>query len=118
MRQVTEHPVLVLFSVVAVYVVATLLFSSIRERRRGWRVRTMDRDGAIYEELRNGKWTGFQFENALLMDSAPKRRAVYLPSITKWISLPRWARDRRDEIIRNIQTELEPATHEYHYTDT
>jgi len=82
------------------------------DRKRGWRIRPIGRDGARYEEFSLGQWHGFAFTNELLCGPG-KGRCVYFPSASHWSALPTWAQGRRDQILHRVQSKLKTSNHDY-----
>jgi len=77
---------------------------------RGWRVRHAGRDAFLYEELRDGAWVAIAVEGEMLVGRP--HHVVFAPAQT-WRVYPQWARDRRDEIISRIKSQLRPPDYEY-----
>ena len=81
------------------------------DRDRGWRVGHRGRDMLYYEEWRDGAWRRLEISGELL--TGPAHHAIYFDSPQRWQTYPEWARQRRDEIIARITSELRPPDYEY-----
>ena len=82
-----------------------------RLRRLGFRVIHHGRDSIRYDELCGGQLRSIEFGGEMLI-GAP--HVVYLPPPSTWPhTVPEWARDRRDEIVRRIQQELGTTKYSY-----
>lgn len=71
---------------------------------RGWRVGHRGRDQLFYEDLRGGGWQRIEIDGEMLLGEP--HHAVYLASPERWQRYPAWARDRRDEIVARLRSEL------------
>ena len=65
-----------------------------------------------YEELRDGVWERIDVDGEMLMGRA--HHVIYFASPEQWLRYPPWARERRDEIIARITSELREPDYEYH----
>ena len=81
------------------------------DRDRGWRVGHRGRDMLYYEEWRDGAWRRLEISGELL--TGPAHHAIYFDSPQRWQTYPEWARQRRDEIIGRITSELRPPDYEH-----
>ncbi len=75
-----------------------------RNERRGWRVTCASPVGWAYEEKRDGVWEGITFPE--LGDFREPPHVIDLGAASKWEAHPAWMRDRRDEIITRVRSEL------------
>jgi hypothetical protein len=66
----------------------------------------------FYDELRDGVWERLDIDGEMLMGRA--HHVIYFASPERWLAYPRWARDRRDEIIARITSEFREPDYEYH----
>lgn len=78
---------------------------------RDWRVGHRGRDAIYYEERHLGGWRRIEIEGEMLMGRA--HHAIYFASPAAWRRYPDWARDRRDEIIARVSSEMHPPDYEY-----
>jgi len=65
-----------------------------------------------YEELQQGAWERIDIDGEMLM--GPAHHVIYFATPERWLTYPAWARDRRDEIIARITSELRQPDYEYH----
>jgi hypothetical protein len=78
---------------------------------REWRIGHTGRDRMYYEEFHDGAWRRIDIDGEMLTGRA--HHAVYLASPEHWLAYPAWARQRREEIVRRIKTELREPDYEY-----
>jgi hypothetical protein len=82
--------------------------------KRGWHVGHAGRDQIYYEEFLDGKTRRIEIDGEMLV--GPVHHVIYFVSPERWQQrYPDWARDRRDEIIARVKSEL--AAPRYDYTD-
>ncbi|MGH8030118.1 MAG: hypothetical protein ACREO3_09300, partial [Arenimonas sp.] len=78
---------------------------------RDWRVGHQGRDRMYYEEWRDGTWQRLDIEGEMLVGEA--HHAVYLADPDRWRHYPEWARDRREEIVARIRSEVREPEYVY-----
>ena len=71
--------------------------ASVRDERRGWRLRLATPGRWAYEELREGVWEGIPFEEVAEINEVPY--VVFAPSVETWRTFPAWVQGRRMEIL-------------------
>lgn len=76
-----------------------------------WRVGHRGRDDLFYEERHRGRWRRIEIPGEMLTGRA--HHVVYVPGPERWRAYPDWARDRRDEIVARIRSELRAPDYEY-----
>lgn len=69
-----------------------------------------------YEELHGGVWERIDIDGEMLTGRA--HHVIYFASPESWLRYPHWARQRRDEIIARITSELREPDYEYHGAGT
>ena len=90
--------------VIATWAAVSSGLRALRLRSRGFRVRGISRDLVAYEELRDGGLQRLVVDGTLLVDGS---RVVYVPSEKTWtLEAPEWARERREEILARISTDI------------
>jgi len=82
-----------------------------RDDARAWRTGHEGRDGMYYEERHAGRWRRIRIDGEMLTGRA--HHVIYFASPDRWLDYPAWARDRRDEIIARIKSDLRPPDYEY-----
>ena len=81
-------------------------------RKRGWHVARHGRDQMRYEEFGTGETRQIMIDGEMLYGRP--RHVIYFASPEQWRQkYPDWARDRRDEIIARIKSELKEPDYEY-----
>jgi hypothetical protein len=81
-------------------------------RKRGWHVSRLGRDQMLYEEFADRTTRHITIDGEMLVGRP--RHVIYFASPDEWRQrYPDWARDRRDEIIARIKSELRQPDYEY-----
>jgi hypothetical protein len=65
-----------------------------------------------YEELHDGVWERIDIDGEMLTGRA--HHVIYFASPARWLQYPRWARERRDEIIARIKSAFREPDYEYY----
>jgi hypothetical protein len=82
-----------------------------RDGKRGWHVGHHGRDQMYYEEFVDGTSRRIPISGEMLVGRP--HHVIYFASSEEWREYPEWARDRRDEIIGRIKSELREPDYEY-----
>jgi hypothetical protein len=77
---------------------------SVKNDRRGWRLRLTTPGRWAYEEKRELGWEGIPFEEITEINEAPF--VIIAPSVETWRTFPSWAYGRRMEILGRVRSEL------------
>lgn len=64
-----------------------------------------------YEELIDGSWQRILIEGEILTGRA--HHVIYFNYPDEWLNYPKWAQNRRDEIIVRIKSEFAEPSYEY-----
>jgi len=102
---------------VALLVILFVLFAAIslvtafshrrsEEERRGWRIRCEVAGRWAYEEKIDGTWSGFTFDE--LGDYRESPYVIDVRDSARWEACPAWARERRQQILARIASQLRP----------
>lgn len=75
-----------------------------RNEKRGWRVQCASPVGWAYEERRDGVWEGITFPE--LGDYRETPHIIDLGDAATWTAHPDWARERREEILHRVRSQL------------
>ena len=94
----------VAFTVLAAFMIAWGFRDRvIDEVRRGWRIVHVN-GGVTYEERIEGVWVSIPFEPKSDVRESPIVINVHRPE--KWAMYPKWAAERRGEILARVRSEL------------
>jgi hypothetical protein len=92
------------FAIIIVGVLAEAWRVRRRNEKRGWRVQCASPVGWAYEEMRDGVWEGITFPE--LGDYRESPHVIDLGAAPKWTAYPDWMRERREEILTRVRSEL------------
>jgi hypothetical protein len=73
--------------------------------RQGWRIRRVVSGRWTYEERVDGVWMGVPFGE--IVDFREPPYVIVAASADTWRTFPKWARERRMEIIGRVRSELQ-----------